>query len=328
MKRYLQILGIFTIALMFTAITVEAKGKKYGLFVGINAYPKAIGALAGCENDAQEMQKVLAARYGFVKTDTTVLLSAKATRQAIIEEIKRYSGKVGAGDVFVFHYSGHGSLFPDSESEELDETEEIFFEDSDTGEIIYPKDKYDATLVPVDAMDSTSGKPWGNQILDDELYGLFSEFTKKGAQVVFISDSCFSGGISRAQAQKVQKRFVPALRIFGAKSWDDLKLKKPATQRNVTDRPMNSLYIVLTAANANETALDGAPKALQMGLFTENLVGELKKTKSNKLTYSVLMNNVSKSVSALAKTKFQHDQNPQLEKRFGKVDTVIFSAPK
>ena len=34
----------------------------------------------------------------------------------------------GAGDIFVFHYSGHGTLFPDANFEEQDETEMIYVE--------------------------------------------------------------------------------------------------------------------------------------------------------------------------------------------------------
>lgn len=328
MKKHIKLSLMFTALLAFGTFSAEAKGKKYGLFVGINDYPKAIGALAGCENDAKEMQKVLAAKYGFKTADTTLLLSAAATRQAIIDEIKKYSEKAGAGDIFVMHYSGHGSLFPDADSEELDETREIFWDNPETAWVEYPKDKYDATLVPIDAMDNSSGKNWKNEILDDELYALFSEFTKKGAQVVFISDSCFSGDIAKSQAQNVKKRFAPMLSVFGAKDWNEITLKAPANQRTVTERKMDNLYIVFTGANADETALDGEVKTLQMGLFTENLVKELKTVGANKLTYSTLMMRVSANVKKSALTKFQHNQNPQLEKRFGNVNATIFSVPK
>lgn len=321
-----QMLLIFTIVLMLCAISAEAKGKKYGLFVGVNKYP-APNQLAGCENDAKQMQKTLATKYGFKLADTTILLSAAATRQAIIDKMKFYAGKASAGDIFVMHYSGHGSLFPDSMSEEQDETEETFFDDPSTDGVDIPKDKYDSTILPVDFNKYTSGKGWGNMILDDELYAMFAEFTKKGVQVVFISDSCHSGGISRGKS-KGKTRFLSPLRVFKVKKFDDLKIKKPATTRNVTDRSMNELYIVLSASNVNELALDGEPKKLQMGLFSENLVAALKKPAALKMTYTELMEKVSGEVSNTASTKFDHDQNPRLEDRFGKVDAVIFSAPK
>ena len=117
MKKQTKNLLLLIVALALCAVAVEAKGRKYGLFVGVNNYP-APNQLAGCENDAKEMQKILATKYGFKLADTTILLSAAATRKAIMDNLKLYAGKVEAGDIFVMHYSGHGSLFPDAMSEE------------------------------------------------------------------------------------------------------------------------------------------------------------------------------------------------------------------
>lgn len=329
MKKTTSLL-LLVCALFLTAAagSVQAKGRKFGLFIGINDYPETIGALSGCVNDAKRMQKTLATRYGFKAADTKLLLNADATRQGIIDEIKRFEAMAGEGDIFVMHYSGHGSLFPDSYSEEQDETEFVYYEDPDTGRVIYPRDRYDSTLVPVDADDETSGKPWRNEILDDELFALFSAFTKKGAKVVFISDSCFSGSIARAEAVKTKMRFAPINRIFGTNSFEEIKFEKPANQRTLTaPRPMNNLYITMTGANVNETASDGAPKAEQMGLFTENLVKALNAPGATRLTYAQLMKSVSATVKSIA-LKGQHNQNPQLEKRFGNVNMAIFSVPK
>ncbi len=329
MKKNTSLLFLLlALVLTFASVSAEAKGRKFGLFIGINDYPETIGALSGCVNDAKKMQKTLATRYGFKLADTTLLLNADATRQGIIDQIKKYEAMAGEGDLFVIHYSGHGSLFPDSYSEERDETEFVYFEDPNTGKVIYPRDKYDATLVPVDADEETSGKPWRNEILDDELFALFSGFTKKGAQVVFISDSCFSGSIAKAEAVKTKMRFAPINRIFGTDSFEDIKFTKPPEQKTVNGaRPMNNLYITLTGANVNETASDGAPKAEQMGLFTENLVKALNSPGANRLTYEKLMKSVSTTVKNSA-LKVQHNQNPQLEKRFGNINAVIFSVPR
>ncbi len=322
---------MFGLILTVCAAVAEAKGRKFGLFVGINEYSGMIPPLGGCVNDAKNMKATLTAKYGFKAADTTLLTDAQATRDGIISKIKAYEKLAGAGDLFVFHYSGHGSLFPDAQSEEQDETKMIYYEATYPNgevEIVYPRNKYDATLVPVDADETTSGKPWKNMILDDELYALFSGFTKKGARVVFISDSCFSGSIARNEKNKFPERFVPLHRVFGAKGFDDIKFRKPAKSNAVVKPPkLQGLYLTLTAANANETALDGADDVVRMGLFTSNLVKALNAKGAAQMTYAQLMTNVSKKVSDFAKNNLAHNQTPQLDASFGNPKAVIFTIP-
>ncbi len=313
-------------------VVAEAKGRKYGLFVGINEYSDMIPPLGGCVNDATKLRATLIAKYGFKAADTTLLTDAKATRDGIMGKIKAYEKLAGAGDLFVFHYSGHGSLFPDAESEEQDETKIIYYEETmpdGSVETYYPRDKYDSTLVPIDAEKATSGKPWKNMILDDELYALFSAFTKKGARVIFISDSCFSGSIARNEKNKYPERFVPLHKVFRAKSFDEVKITKPATTSRTTAPPqLGNLYLTLTAADANETALDGGSgEGPRMGLFTSNLVKALNAKGTTAMNYTQLMTKVGKTVSKIASEDMNHNQNPQLDARYGDPKTVIFTIP-
>lgn len=329
-RRFFMRALLFALILTVGSVAAaEAKGRKYALLVGINKYPDTIGQLGGCVNDVLKMKATLTSRYGFKAADTTILTDAAATRAAIIANMQKYQKLAGAGDIFVFHYSGHGSLFPDEYSEIRDETKELYYEDPDTGEEIYPRGKYDANILPVDADKETSGKAWGNLILDDELYQMFSTFTAKGAQVVFVADSCFSGSVARATAKlKVKERFVPLYRVFGAKRYADLKFKAPAAQQTASAPPnMRGLYLTLTGANAEETALDGGTPGVRMGLFTSNLVRILNMPASAKLSYAQLMTTVAKDVSTFASTKMQHDQNPQLDFTFGNPKSVIFTVP-
>ena len=309
----------------------EAKGRKFGLLVGINKYPDTIGQLGGCVNDVLKMKSTLTSRYGFKAADLTTLTDAQATRAAIIAKMQAYQKLAGAGDIFVMHYSGHGSLFPDAYSEIKDETKLLYYEDPESGEVVYPRGKYDANIVPVDGDKNTSGKPWGNLILDDELYNMFSAFTAKGAQVVFVSDSCFSGSIAKATGKlAVKERFVPLHKVRGAKNFESLKFKEPAT-KGFESAPattnMRGLYLTLTGANAEETALDGGTPGVRMGLFTSNLVRILNTPTAAKMDYAQLMTSVNKDVSKYALDNLQHNQNPQLDASFGNPKSVIFSVP-
>lgn len=322
---------LFGLILTVGSVAVaEAKGRKFALLVGVNKYPDTIGQLGGCVNDVLKMKATLTKLYGFKDVDTTTLTDAAATRAAIIANMQKYQKLAGAGDLFVFHYSGHGSLFPDEYSEIQDETKELYYKDPDTDEVYYPRGKYDANILPVDADRKTSGKAWGNLILDDELYAMFSTFTAKGAQVVFISDSCFSGSVARETAKlKYKQRFVPLYRVFGKKNFDELKFKTPARQTTASAPPnMRGLYLTLSGANDEETALDGGSPGVRMGLFTSNLVRILSLPAAAKMNYTQLMAMVTKDVSTYASVQLKHDQNPRLETSFGNPAALIFSVPK
>jgi hypothetical protein len=152
------------------------------------------------------MRAALMQKFGFLESNTTMLTDAAATRENILSSLMKYQALAQKGDLFVFDYSGHGTLFPDVRSEDQDETGFVYLEvynpDTKQNEVWYPRDHYDSAIVPVDARSRTSGKPWKNLILDDELAAIFAGFTAKGAQVVFISDSCHSGTIGKGKSSK------------------------------------------------------------------------------------------------------------------------------
>jgi len=323
---------MFALIVFVCAAAAEAKGRKFGLFVGINEYAAPISPLRGCVNDAMKMQAAMLAGYGFKKADTTILTDAQATREGIISRIKMYEKMAGAGDLFVFHYSGHGTLFPDANSEEQDETELQYVELSygpGASEVIFPRGKYDSAIVPIDVAAATSGKPWQNLILDDELYQMFAAFTKKGAQVVFISDSCHSGSVARAEKNITKVRFTPLHKAFNAKSFTDLNLKKPAAASKPTaaQPQLNGLYLTMTGSKDDEFSLDAGEGGIPMGLFTSTLLKTLNARGAASLTYKKLIESVSPKVSKTA-LLLNSNQNPQLDSRFGNADKLIFSVPK
>ncbi|MEO6655050.1 MAG: caspase family protein, partial [Pyrinomonadaceae bacterium] len=68
----------------FIAISAaSAKGRKFGLFVGINKYADGINQLNGCVNDAVKMREALTTKFGFKLADTTLLTDGNATRENI-----------------------------------------------------------------------------------------------------------------------------------------------------------------------------------------------------------------------------------------------------
>jgi len=279
------------------------------------------------------MREALTTRFGFKLADTTLLTDSQATRDGILTNLRNYEKLAGAGDIFVFHYSGHGTLFPDAYSEEQDETKLIYMEapnDEGVMEVMYERGKYDSAIVPYDARLKTSGKAWRNLILDDELYAILGGITRKGAQVVLISDSCHSGSIDRPMTVKdVQRKMQPLATVFGVRRFSELDLEKPAmTKSTRTPPPAKGLYLAMTGSKDDEFSLDALIGGVPMGLFTAKLLANMPKVVNPRapLSYEALMKKVSTEVS-LQSTEWQNNQNPQLNFEYGNPKMAIFSAP-
>jgi len=313
--------------LLVCAATAAAQGRKYGVFVGINDYPFEGGQLHGAVNDATKLRDTMVSLFGFDLGHTSLLTNSAATRDGIIGSLTKYEGLVRRGDLFVFTYSGHGTVFPDKYSEELDETRKISMNVL-LGEerFVLPLGLYDSALVPIDADKDTGGRSWKNLILDDELYGLFSAFTRKGASVVFLSDSCHSGSIGKgARTESVRVKFISPLKALKVKSLEETKATTPRNQK-ITTRQLGGQYLILTGSKDDEFSLDvggGTPNA--SGLFTRTLLKVIE-VRGTDMTYSQLIRLVQPEVNRQAR-EADNPQTPQLDARFGDPDAKIFRAP-
>lgn len=141
--------------------------KGRSLHIGLNsvdpaAYDGWSGDLVACEADARDME-ALAKSRGFAATR---LLTAKATRKAVLAAIAAAAKALQPKDTFFLTYSGHGGQLPDTDGEEddgMDETWCLF----------------------------------DGELLDDELYRALAAF-RAGVRVLVLSDSCHSGSVVKA----------------------------------------------------------------------------------------------------------------------------------
>lgn len=139
--------------------------KKLALCIGINDYPGTGSDLSGCVNDANDWAKLLSQK-GFT---VAKLVDKEATGKNIRESLKAMIAQAVKGDSIFIQYSGHGTYIPDKDGDESDGTDEC----------LCPYDLY------------TKGP-----ISDDELNDLFTS-KKNGVKIVFFSDSCHSGTVTR-----------------------------------------------------------------------------------------------------------------------------------
>ena len=141
---------------------------KRSLHIGINDYPGTDSDLSGCVNDAMDWKEALEKREF---DETTLLLDGDATKENMTDAIKKIVSDTGRDDLSVITYSGHGTWVPDKDFDEVDGRDEA--------------------LCPHDTSQ-------GNILTDDELYDIFGD-RKRGARIIFLSDSCHSGSVARAR---------------------------------------------------------------------------------------------------------------------------------
>jgi metacaspase-1 len=146
---------------------------KKAVCVGINNYPGTSNDLQGCVNDANDWRALLN-EHGF---ETSLLLDSQATRQNIKAALESLVLSVKQGDVAVFTYSGHGTQSLDLSGDE--------------GDI------YDEAIYVYDGM-----------IVDDDLRAIIDKIDPQ-ATLVVVSDSCFSGTVTRLVPEKARPRFIP-----------------------------------------------------------------------------------------------------------------------
>ncbi|MGZ9235887.1 MAG: caspase family protein [Anaerolineales bacterium] len=146
---------------------------KKAVCIGINDYPGSFNDLNGCVNDARDWSAFLAG-MGF---DVSLMLDSQATRTNVKAALRTLIDATNAGDIAVFTYSGHGTQVLDFGSDE--------------------GDPYDEAICLHD----------GN-VIDDELRSILQTIHPQ-ATLVVISDSCFSGSVTRIAGENAIPRFIP-----------------------------------------------------------------------------------------------------------------------
>ena len=145
------------------------------LLVGMNVCDESAyggnwdSRLSFAESDARSIADITRS-CGF---DSTLLLSAEATKAQVVAEFRAAAQSLTAGDAFVFFYSGHGGRTRDKDGDE--------------------ENGKDETLCFYDG-----------QLIDDELYALWQEFDA-GVRIFVVTDCCHSGSMLRGDNDDVPK---------------------------------------------------------------------------------------------------------------------------
>jgi hypothetical protein len=200
--------------------------------------------LEGCEFDARDMADIARA-VGF--EPPTLLLSPQATTTAVTQAIGSAARQLQAGDILLLTYSGHGSQVTDKNLDENDGKDETWC-------------------------------LFDRQLVDDELFGLWSEF-QAGVRILVFSDSCHSGTVAqfrrgiallsenRRAKEEYGERENPELRIKAlSKEVADKIFRKHRKEYEQIQRDfplgnratVNASVLLISACQDWELSLDGA----------------------------------------------------------------------
>lgn len=257
---------------------------KKAFCVGINDYPYDGSDLNGCINDAKAWADLLVGHFDFARTDITLITDAEATRARILDGIKGLLAGARAGDVLVFTNSSHGTYVADTSGDEP---------------------TYDEALCPYDTAD--------NLLVDDDLREVFAGLPK-GVSLTVISDSCFSGTVTRAAVaenlpgirvpDERRVRFLsPALR--GDPVLDNPWKAQPKGRVKFPESRMRE--ILLSGASDKEYSYDALINGVYHGAMTYHALKAIQES-SYQITYAQLSTRLN-----LLLDDAGYPQHPQLE---------------
>jgi hypothetical protein len=244
---------------------------KKAFCVGINDYPGTSNDLKGCVNDATDW----AALLEFSGFEVEKFVNEQATRQNILNTLDSLVTNATAGDEIVFTYSGHGTSVYDMGGDEPDE--------------------YDEALYVYDGL-----------LLDDELRAIFQKI-KPDVHVVVISDSCFSGTVTRALITDSSKpRYIKT---------HDIPHTAKVKRRLLEEEDM--IEILISGCSNTEYSYDALLNGRWNGALTSYATSVIRKGQTYKEFYQKVRELLPSG---------QYPQTPQLEGTEANKNKVVFAA--
>jgi hypothetical protein len=194
--------------------------------------------LRGAVNDAVAFSDVLRSTYGFDSTNVVLLLDQEATRAVILTALERFVDLSRPNDRLVFYFAGHGAERRNSRTRKVNGR--------------------DQTLVPADV---NRGVP---DVRGPEVARIVARAARRGATILLIFDSCFSGGLARG----IQPRIRWA-------NFDSSDVADSLPVPNLTQLGV----ITLSAARDDQVAGEGSDHTgATHGYFTSALLQVLRST--------------------------------------------------
>lgn len=158
------------------AIRSPGGGKVYALVIGIDHYQHGNVApvLHGAVADALDLTATLRRLHA---DEVVSLIDEQATRPRVVAALQRFERIVRSSDLVIFTFAGHGAVqktrYPAITPSGLDQL---------------------MLLWGFGAM----GDSAQDQLIDKQIYLHLKALAKSGARVLFLADTCYGGGLSKA----------------------------------------------------------------------------------------------------------------------------------
>jgi Caspase domain len=256
----------------------------FALLVGINQYPSDVGPLYGCVNDIDQLNQYLRSSGDASALAVEMLKDGEATRANLVRLFRQHLGQARAGDVALFHYSGHGARWSSASA---------FRE-------FYPDGK-DEGLVCID-----SRRAGGYDLADKELAVLVHEVASRGVHLAVTLDCCHSGSGTRNADSFRGLRSRVTHEVFDERPLDSY-LDGHYAQLQAQGRPLTiptGRHILLAACERTQQAKETHDNR---GVFTATMLDVLERS-GGRLSYAELF----VRCRAAVRTRVD-DQLPQFE---------------
>lgn len=279
------------------------------LLVGLNHYPNPENNLKGCVNDVLQVSQLLQTGFGFADVRQIRLLTdERATTAGIKDRLRWLLDGTTAGDVLVFHYSGHGAQVRDRHGDELD-------------------DGLDEIICPYDL-------DWDDPFTDDDLHECLKGL-RPGVNLTVVLDCCHSGtglrevasAVSLPSRRKsldappdVRHRVGPAIQDLGsARRFTMTRALVELRLRRFGQRAAEAGALLLAGCQSDQLSADAWIDGDYHGAFTYFLC-----TAAEEARYRIsCLDLLKRTRQLLAANRF--DQIPQLEGPRDAVTQPVFS---
>lgn len=221
------------------------------------------------------MRELLETRFNIPKENITTLPDSKATHTGIEKAFANLAARVKPDDFVYIHYSGHGSKAKDKNGDERGGWDQTWV-------------SYGSRAKSVKGIDD-------HDILDDEINEWLIPLYAKTDRIVFVSDSCHSGSVSRGELRGMRAaRMDPRAHPLADKSFKTAAAPGAA----------------IGAARDIESAIEISEGGKTYGLFTWYWVEALNQARPGET-----WDDVFKRAYALVTTRRGVYQRPQMEGR-------------
>jgi hypothetical protein len=289
-------LAATALALCLAAAPLPAlAAQTHALVVGVDQYPNDV-SLDGAVRDAEDVARAMSAA-GFTVRKFT---NAEARKDDIRKAWTEMVAGAAAGDTIIFTYAGHGAQMPElvagDEADGLDE------------------------FLQLPGFDRNRHEETANEIIvDNEMNAWFGEAEGKGVHVLFVSDSCFSGGMSRSVSGK--SRLAPAVTV---------KLAPPSQEalaganlKEIDFKQVTVLAASLESQPTPEVIIDGEPRGALSWSFARAVEGSADRDGNGLITRieleDYIFSNVKNRSEALQVPNFM----PQVARSEGEVVVTL-----